>query len=229
MTSDEATHADFHAMAECGAKIVFPNYESYLRFLEKHNEISKQWLGAWHTPTNERTMISHHGMQMEVIQNGESIPAHFTERFPMPTPPYQMKPDEILFYGCSKNIDGQQESGHYPHARRHDGSLEQLSLRALDHLSPHFEKGKLDGGFCPSVDFPFDGKVTRIPGFTVLAFWDRTGDSRPGSSSTFILAGYHRAGLVELACRTYFYKIFARIAPHEIKIVEVLDLTGKDE
>ena len=49
----------------------------------------------------------------------------------------------------------------------------------------------LDQGFLPTQDRREEGKVylTHIGDWTVLSFWDRSGDHRPGSNSNFILWG----------------------------------------
>lgn len=50
----------------------------------------------------------------------------------------------------------------------------------------------LDGSFLPiSVDRP-EGEATffHINGWTVISFWDLTGDRRPGSNSTFLARGH---------------------------------------
>ena len=58
-----------------------------------------------------------------------------------------------------------------------------------------FISRKIDGGFCPDDPRQQEGvaKLTEVRindrVFTVLAFWDRSVDARPGSHSTFIVEG----------------------------------------
>jgi hypothetical protein len=47
---------------------------------------------------------------------------------------------------------------------------------------------RIDGGFCPQIEDAQSGeaRIHHVEGWTVLAFWDRSGDSRPSSHSTFV-------------------------------------------
>lgn len=55
---------------------------------------------------------------------------------------------------------------------------------------------KLDGGLCPEVRYgvltpePDYLKVHRLDGWTAVAFWDRSGDSRPGSNTAFLVRSH---------------------------------------
>ncbi len=81
------------------------------------------------------------------------------------------------------------------------------------HKSPiPFSNAKLDGGFAPLDGMQPQGvaRLTHADGWTVLSFWDRSGDHRPGSHSTFVLHGTRDfAAAVELA-RATFPSIWAR-------------------
>jgi len=79
--------------------------------------------------------------------------------------------------------------------------------------NPH----KLDTGFCPRTD---EGEraqgraalhwVTWDRHVTVLAFWDRSGDPRPGSHSTFVLDGHHAFEEAVRHAEEAFPHLFAR-------------------
>ena len=75
-------------------------------------------------------------------------------------------------------------------------------------FGPHI----LDAGLLPPIGPETEGLVYRsvINGFTVLAFWDRSGDSRFKSNSAFVLEGEHtiREGLA--LAKEYFPSVFAR-------------------
>lgn len=84
-------------------------------------------------------------------------------------------------------------------------------------LPPALSLGRLDGGYAPG---PFEvrppqkegvARTTVVNGYTVLSFWDRTGDARPNSHSTFVVQGRHhmRAALTEAI--KAFPEVFERI------------------
>jgi len=47
----------------------------------------------------------------------------------------------------------------------------------------------LDGLLPPEVETQGVARLHHFNGCTLLAFWDRTGDSRPGSNSVFFIPG----------------------------------------
>jgi hypothetical protein len=53
--------------------------------------------------------------------------------------------------------------------------------------------------------------VTHKDGWTAIAFWDRSLDKRPGSSSAFILEGTHSFEDMLETAREKFADIFARL------------------
>lgn len=106
---------------------------------------------------------------------------------------------KAFYFGC------RDQSGHY----LYDSNGQELFMSPHD--SGPFSAKRLDGGFCPT-GHQDEGvaKLTHEAGFTVLAFWDRSVDKRPGSHSTFVFEGamsFQEA--VELASR-YFPRITAR-------------------
>ena len=69
---------------------------------------------------------------------------------------------------------------------------------------------RFDGLLCPTDRT--EGVMLKhfIHGHTAVSFWDRSGDSRPGSSSTFFLAGIHGYQYMIAAARQAFPAVFAR-------------------
>jgi len=77
----------------------------------------------------------------------------------------------------------------------------------------------LDGGLLPPKLPQIEGRSTivHINGWTILSFWDRSGDHRGNSSSNFIMRGvYEFENALELANKA-FPKVFTRI---EFKIFQ---------
>lgn len=52
-------------------------------------------------------------------------------------------------------------------------------------------RADIDGGLCWSVSHQAEGRalLTQGLGWTAVAFWDRSGDSRPNSNTAFIVRG----------------------------------------
>jgi hypothetical protein len=48
---------------------------------------------------------------------------------------------------------------------------------------------RINGGFCPNRGVEGNAKLTQENGWTILAWWDNSVDSRPGSHSTFLKYG----------------------------------------
>lgn len=69
----------------------------------------------------------------------------------------------------------------------------------------------LDGAFCPPDQIP-EGifKKSVVQPWTIVSWWDRSVDSRPGSHSTFILEGQFDAIEVLRRARIKFPSVFAR-------------------
>lgn len=54
------------------------------------------------------------------------------------------------------------------------------------------------------------GRLSHVDGWTVLAFWDRSVDRRPGSHSTFVAEGAHGYDAMVALCRARFPSVWAR-------------------
>lgn len=75
-----------------------------------------------------------------------------------------------------------------------------------------FSLAELDSGFCPkSTQRQGVAKLSWEKNWTILAFWDQTGDSRPGSHSTFLVKGPHKFEAALAQKRAAFPSIWTRI------------------
>jgi hypothetical protein len=121
--------------------------------------------------------------------------------------------------------------GHYVHAAQPpwDGSA------AYDeHKRFPFPWEQLDGGFAPRTrpTMRYDkgeelpqgqARLTYVGGWTVISFWDRSGDPR-GASNTAFVFDEHIDGQAALeTARGLFQTLFRRF-PFEVKIVETVEL-----
>lgn len=102
---------------------------------------------------------------------------------------------------------------------------------SLSHRTePFLSLGRsLDGGFCPggvhaSTREQEEGatRLHHIAGWTVLSFWDRSGDRRHGSHSTFLVEGAHDFTATVALAREHFPDVLDRItrAGIEIRLAE---------
>lgn len=121
----------------------------------------------------------------------------------------------IFYFGCLR------ESGHYlwlPSGSRTVADYDQrLPVTFPCRLST------LDSGFLPPRA-PQDEGVARIwqtDGWTILAFWDRSVDSRPGSNSAFVLEGDLSFEEATAAARGAYPEVWARLK------FEVRDAAGQ--
>jgi hypothetical protein len=89
---------------------------------------------------------------------------------------------KVFFFGCLKDMDEQHtEAGHY---------LREPGYRQADRRSVITPFGSLDGTLCPTGGEQQGlAKLHHKDGWTAMGFWDRTGDTRMGSNSNFIVRG----------------------------------------
>ena len=72
---------------------------------------------------------------------------------------------------------------------------------------------KIDTRFCPDKSQKNGTyKHTQVDGWSIVAFWDNTIDSRPGSHSTFVVNEVIEATELLDRAREAFPKVFARYA-----------------
>jgi hypothetical protein len=81
--------------------------------------------------------------------------------------------------------------------------------------------GKLDAGYAtgplpkcgfgPTFEIQSRAKLSHIKGWTVLAIWDRTVDTRPGSNSNFVAKGELDFAQIAALATQHFPTIWKRI------------------
>jgi hypothetical protein len=116
--------------------------------------------------------------------------------------PTMKTPVKVLYFGCIG------ETGHFlfdKDGKRHPHHIYQ---------KPPFSM--IDGGFLEAAGAldHMNGwvYVTRIGiNWTILSFWDRTVDSRPGSNSNFIIPGYFSYDVATLMAQQAFPQVFSRL------------------
>lgn len=101
----------------------------------------------------------------------------------------------MLYFG----VQDKNKKGHYLFDKRLF-----LSLRLED--APN----NIDGGFCPETREQGKALLTHSDGKTILAFWDYSGDSRPGSNSNFIENGTLSFAEMLALAKAEFPSIFHR-------------------
>lgn len=99
--------------------------------------------------------------------------------------------------------------GHY----LYNQSLEMV--RNFDHVLP-FKANVLDSNLIPVGDGKQpQGKCHRVlfeslGWWTVITFWDRSGDTRAGSNSAFIIQGKHNKAMMVQLAKDMFPSVFQR-------------------
>ena len=104
-------------------------------------------------------------------------------------------PIEVLYFGCLR------EAGHYLHSKPY---------RRLNYEGTPWGVW-LDTGLLPKGE-QYDGQVfsAKKDGWTAIAFWDRSVDTRPGSNSAFLVqADIPTDELMRLA-REQWPEVFSR-------------------
>ncbi len=98
------------------------------------------------------------------------------------------------------------QTGHHLHTRSG-----RFASRDTERALP-FALHILDSNLLPQEGDQVQGVVHRsvINGWTVLTFWDRSGDSRGNSNSAFVLEGEHTADAGLAIAREMFPHIFGR-------------------
>lgn len=121
--------------------------------------------------------------------------------------------ERIFYFGCSIGSAGHflhspdKAIGHSAHTWRH---LENFPLKDED----------LDGGFCPAVDNEGSGSIRFVKGWTILAIWDRSEDSRAGSHSTYLAEGKMDVERIKVLAKLYFPKQWLRLR-HKYPILSI--------
>lgn len=122
------------------------------------------------------------------------------------------EPVETYYFGCWR------ESGHYlwtPNMARPQG----CPFGYPEKLNGRY----LDCGFCPGIIVYKDGRISdsknvpdgqaavvHVDDWTVLSFWDKSVDHRPGSHSTYLIRGTHAFENAVIIARERFPHVWAR-------------------
>lgn len=120
---------------------------------------------------------------------------------------------QMIYFGC---LAKPTSAGHFLHRPDLHHSSKETSL-LMERLGIH---PKIDGGFCPGADdrrrlgevkqVEGHAKLTHHKDYTILAFWDRTGDGRGNSNSAFIEGGTHTFDEMVAKAKEVFPTIWAR-------------------
>jgi hypothetical protein len=85
----------------------------------------------------------------------------------------------MLYFGCKGDIGHYLWTWDHSPSRKYEKNLQEAGLW-----------NDIDKGFCPKGPQRQGAyKLTHMNGWTILAFWDRSVDPRPGSHSTFLKHG----------------------------------------
>lgn len=109
----------------------------------------------------------------------------------------------LYYFGC-KAKDTSDVKGHFLYNENMQKMYPEVLAREVKYANEDMLK-YIDGIFCIGGSQP-QGQYTDTPvfPFRIVAWWDRTGDSRYGSSSTLIGVGYESAEeMIDAAIKIY--------------------------
>lgn len=108
----------------------------------------------------------------------------------------------LYFFGCWD------DGGH--HLYGPDGNRIPKPAR----LGIPFRPPDLDSNFAPKDPRQTESRatVTHLRGWTIVAWWDRAGDSRPDSNSAFLMKGEHTLTAVLLEAGEQYPELLPRFA-----------------
>lgn len=108
----------------------------------------------------------------------------------------------VLYFGCFGEI------GHYLYVPSDRGPVSAPVKMARDLAWTRI----CDGGLLEEGGDQDEGSAvwSFVRGYSIVSFWDRSGDSRGGSSSSFLLHGMHSSAEVLVAAGLAFPQIFER-------------------
>lgn len=134
---------------------------------------------------------------------------------------------KVWWFGCATKPD---TAGHGLHAAQppYHGREAYEEYKSFP-----FQWETLDGQFAPrtktkgayekGAEFPQgEARLTYIKGWTVVAFWDRTGDSRGNSNTAFVFDAFLGSADALRIAREKFPKLFERFTFY-VHIVETVE------
>ena len=112
------------------------------------------------------------------------------------------------YFGCLRGVNGQTEAGHY----LYDERLRSVPWRQRKAATPWEH---IDAKLAPMLRYREEAPqghaaLHHKDGWTALAFWDRSGDSRGNSNSTFLLEGTLTFDQARVVARDVFPALFER-------------------
>lgn len=118
---------------------------------------------------------------------------------------------DVLYFGCR----GESQSGHHLYHPGQRGEPWPVFRSQLRQLAIPFRPESLDGVLPPRLPNGTEAPqgvatLVHLNGWTVLSFWDRTGDNRPNSNSNFLLRGVLDFGSAVERARAAFPRIWER-------------------
>ena len=110
------------------------------------------------------------------------------------------------YFGC----EAKDSVGHFLFAYE-PGSSGKYPMRSVGR-DYGFPPQTLDGKWCPQISSEpeYLANITHFGGWTIMAFWDRSGDSRPGSNSAFIMWGILSFDEAVARAKARFPKVWSR-------------------
>lgn len=136
----------------------------------------------------ERTITEQHEMNRALREAPSSLPP--------------LAGSEVFFFGCKG------AAGHYLHSR--SGTVEYEKSPWGRHLDTGILVSGADKYARPDTTPTQNYTVARKDGWTAIAFWDRSGDSRPNSNSAFLIAADVSDKELLAMARAQWPYIFAR-------------------
>ena len=111
---------------------------------------------------------------------------------------------EPLYFGC-RAYDA---PGHYLFSPGMRYADDDLFERLRDSNDTHLDGGYLKAQKVPDV--PGRAAFIQVNGYSIVTWWDRSGDKRGGSNSAFILSGDHTPQEVMRQGAEYFPDVLKR-------------------
>lgn len=133
-----------------------------------------------------------------------------------------------FYFGCLRDVGLHTQAGHFLYNER----LGSTYPGHHGEIAFPFQYEKLDGQFQPRESKQYSNhrgdekpqgqaRLTQVSGWTVLAFWDRSGDSRGASNSSFVFDQILDGETALMWARKTFPQLFERF-PFEVTIVETV-------
>ena len=98
--------------------------------------------------------------------------------------------------------------GHFLYRAAGPGQVSRLS--GMEEKTIPFRVTIMDGGLL-SLPETAGAQLSHINGWTILGTWDRTGDKRAGSCSSFLLEGVYAMDSAKLAASSAYPELYARV------------------